>query len=105
MALGLDPARIIGAVRQLGVFKGLPEQVVVALIERGELLQFEDGQFLIRQGQTSESALVLVTGVADVLAETKYGSVHLASLEAPALVGEIGVFTNVLRTASIRAKT
>src|SRR4029079_197839 len=31
--------------------------------------------------------------------------VQLASLDAPALVGEIGVFTNVPRTASIQAKT
>ena len=37
--------------------------------------------------------------------ESKYGFVPLASLESPAFVGEIGVFTNVPRTASIKAKT
>ena len=44
-------------------------------------------------------------GEADVLVETKHGSAHLASLAAPALVGEIGVLTMVSRTASIRART
>jgi sigma-B regulation protein RsbU (phosphoserine phosphatase) len=105
MAPWLDSDRIADVVRRLAVFGPLPEQAGIDLVKKGELVEFEEGQFLIKQGETSDSALVLMDGVADVLAETKYGSVHLASLQAPALVGEIGVFTNVPRTASIQAKT
>jgi len=105
MPTRLDAARIVNIVRRLTVFAPLPEQAGVELIEKGDFLEFEQGQFLIKQGKTSNSAFVLVDGVADVLAETKYGFVHLASLEAPALVGEVGVFTNVPRTATIQAKT
>ena len=91
--------------RGLPAFAGLPQQAGVALIEGGQWLEFEEEQFVIKQGQPSDFAIVLVEGTVDVLAESRYGSVPLASVEAPAIIGEIGVFTNVPRTASIQAKT
>jgi sigma-B regulation protein RsbU (phosphoserine phosphatase) len=100
-----DVIRVVNAVRSLDAFGRLPEPVVDDLIKNGQLLEFQAGQFLMKQGQSSDSALILIDGFADVLVESKYGPVHLASLEAPALVGEIGVFANVPRTASIQAKT
>lgn len=105
MTVKLDPSQIITIVRALAVFERLPQQAGIDLIESGQLAEFDRGQLLIQQGQPSDCALVLVDGAVDVLVESKYGFVHLASLESPALVGEIGVFTNVPRTASIQAKT
>ena len=75
------------------------------MIEGGEPLEFEEREFLVKQAEPSDFALVLLEGIVEVLAESKFGFVQLASLEAPAFVGEIGVFTNVPRTASIQAKT
>ncbi len=74
-------------------------QTGIALIEAGQMIEYDEGHPLITQGQSSDHALILIEGSAEVFVETKYGSVHLASLEAPAFVGEIGVFTSVLRTA------
>jgi len=105
MTFQLDDPRIVDTVRGLPAFAGLPQQAGIALIEGGQWLEFDEEQFVIKQGQPSDFAIVLVDGTVDVLAESRYGSVPLASVEAPAIVGEIGVFTNVPRTASIRAKT
>lgn len=105
MTATVDPNRIVSTVRGLTAFGQLPEHVGIALLETGQLVEFAEGQLLVKQGEVSDFALVLIDGVADVLVETKYGPVILASLTAPALVGEIGVFTSVSRTASIRAKT
>jgi phosphoserine phosphatase RsbU/P len=102
---GLDPSQIVKAVRAIPIFASLQEQASVDLIEKGELLEFEEGEILLKQGQQSDCALVLLEGVVEVFAESKYGIVSLASLESPAFVGEIGVFTNVPRTASIKART
>jgi serine phosphatase RsbU (regulator of sigma subunit) len=44
----------------------------------------------------------LETGSALVYAETSYGTVPLATLQAPRLFGEIGVLANIPRTASVR---
>lgn len=101
----LDPSRIVTIVRALPVFGSVSEQAGVDLIASGQLVDYEEGQLLIKQGEPSDHALVVVDGVVEVMVESKYGLVQLASLDAPALVGEIGVFTNVPRTASIQAKT
>jgi phosphoserine phosphatase RsbU/P len=105
MTTRLGPLRIAPVVRALSVFASVPERAAVDLVESGDLIEFEEGQLLLKQGQASDCALVLLEGAIEVLAESKYGLIQLASLEAPALVGEIGVFTNVPRTASIQAKT
>lgn len=104
MAAELDRSRIATIVRALPAFAGVAEQAGIALIASGELLEYEEGELLVKQGEQSDCALVVVDGVVEVVVESKYGNVHLATLEPPALVGEIGVFTNVPRTASIQAR-
>ena len=101
----LNPSRAADIIRRLPAFASLPLQASLDLIEAGQLIEYEHDHLLIKQGQPSDHALILVEGSAEVFVETKYGFVHLASLEAPALVGEIGLFTNVPRTASIRAQS
>ncbi len=61
------------------------------------------GDILMRQGEPSDKAFLLEEGSVLVYAETSYGAVPLATLEAPRLIGEIGVFANIPRTASVRA--
>jgi sigma-B regulation protein RsbU (phosphoserine phosphatase) len=75
-----------------------------SLIASGALVTIADGEQLIRQGAPSDAAYLLVEGEVDVLVETAYGLVHLAKLGAGSLVGEIGVFTDVARTATVRAR-
>ena len=101
----IEPSRLVSLARNLPVFAGVPEQACINLIQGGQLLEFEAEHVLVRQAEQSDYALVLLEGVVEVFVESKYGPVSLASLEAPTLVGEIGVFTNVSRTASIGAKT
>jgi phosphoserine phosphatase RsbU/P len=105
MTAKLDPSRILPIVRALPIFGSVPEQAAADLIGSGELVEYGEGELLLKQGEPSDCALVVVDGVLEVLVESKYGLVQLAALEAPALVGEIGVFTSVPRTASIQAKT
>ena len=105
MMAKLHRSRAAEVVRALPAFAGLAEEVGIDLIQGGEPVEYAEEQLLITQGEPSDHALILVEGVVEVLVESKYGFVHLASLGAPAFVGEIGVFTNVSRTASIKAKT
>lgn len=104
-SLQLEPSLLLHIARTLPVFASLPENAGVALIQSGELLEFGEDQLLVKQADPSDCAFVLVNGAVEVFVESKYGRVSLASLDAPVLVGEIGVFMNVPRTASIRAKT
>lgn len=61
------------------------------------------GTVLVSQGTSSDVAYFLAAGEVTVFAETAYGSVPLSTLEAPRLIGEIGVLADLPRTATIRA--
>lgn len=75
------------------IFSGLPD------------IELAVDAVLLRQGETSEFAYYLKSGSVAVLAETKFGTVTLATREAPQLIGEIGVLAGLPRTASMKAIT
>jgi CRP-like cAMP-binding protein len=101
----LDRLQLGQIVQKLAVFSRVAETAAADLLQHGEFLEYEEQAILVTQGDVSDFALAVIDGTIEVFVESKYGPVHLASIEAPAFVGEIGVFTNVTRTASIRAKT
>jgi phosphoserine phosphatase RsbU/P len=82
----------------------LSEHALECLLARSQLVEVEADQHLLRQGTPSDAAYLLVAGDVDVLAENAYGSVQLARLSAGALVGEVGVFTELPRNASVIAR-
>ncbi|MBK8083647.1 MAG: cyclic nucleotide-binding domain-containing protein [Devosia sp.] len=55
------------------------------------LQRLEAGLALLRQGESSEFAYYLTDGEVAVFAESPYGRTQLAVLQAPRLVGELGV--------------
>ena len=63
------------------------------------------GAPLVRQGEESTEAFVIIEGTVRVVADTTYGPVPLATMSAPKLIGEIGALSGLPRTASIIAMT
>ena len=76
---------------------------VTKLIGRGRLLALRPGEVLLGQGEASDAAYIVIEGSASIRIETSYGRVNLSTVSAPAVVGEIGVFMGVPRTATIEA--
>jgi sigma-B regulation protein RsbU (phosphoserine phosphatase) len=75
------------------------------LLDRGRILALRPGDALLRQGEPSDAAYIVIEGSASIRIETSYGTVDLSVVSAPALVGEIGIFTGVPRTATVAATT
>src|SRR5215208_5015647 len=73
------------------------------LVDRGRLVTLRPGAVLLGQGEASDAAYFIIEGSASIRIETTYGRVNLSTVSAPALVGEIGVFMGVPRTATIAA--
>jgi phosphoserine phosphatase RsbU/P len=73
------------------------------LLSCGQMLTLRPGDVLIRQGEASDSAHIIIEGSGTIRIETSYGTVNLSTVSAPTLVGEIGVFMGVPRTATIEA--
>ena len=68
-------------------------------------MQLRAGEAILVQGRAGKAAFFIASGEVEVLSETSYGAVRLASLAAPRLVGEVGAFAGLARTASVRALT
>jgi CRP-like cAMP-binding protein len=91
--------------REHVVFGELPEAALKDLVVRSDLLVFGAGELMLRQGDLSDSALLITAGEVDVTVDGAQGPFPLGRLAKGALIGEIGVFAEVARTASVRAHT
>jgi CRP-like cAMP-binding protein len=60
---------------------------------------------LFHQGDASDSAFVILDGVADVRLQTKDGALTVAQLGKSAIVGEMGILTGAARSATVVATT
>ncbi len=68
-------------------------------------IHLSPGEILLQQGEASDAAFFLNQGTVSVFADTLFGSVPLATVHAPQLIGEIGVLADLPRTATIKAVT
>ena len=64
---------------------------------------FKPGQELFHQGDEADAAYLILSGEADVVADTVSGEVPVATVGHNAVVGEIAILCEVPRTASVRA--
>ena len=90
-------------VRSNPVLARLAPAAVTTLIQTGETLDLRPGDILIRQGDRSDCAYLVLEGELEIRVDTAYGEVPLAHVSAGALIGEIGVFAELPRTATVRA--
>ncbi len=69
-----------------------------------DLVNYDKGSILFREGDKGDSAYILLEGSADVLIKGRGDEEHVvATLERNALIGEIALLCDVPRTATIRA--
>jgi phosphoserine phosphatase RsbU/P len=95
----------LGLLREHQIFRELPDHALKDLVVRSDLIGYAVNEAMLRQGDPSDSALLITQGDADVLVDAAHGQVPIGQLAAGAMVGEIGVFADMPRTASVRART
>ena len=75
------------------------------LLGFADKVEFEEGQVLIRQGDTDASVFILVAGTLEVLVDDGGNEQKVATIEPYALVGEQSFIDNGPRTATVVART
>jgi phosphoserine phosphatase RsbU/P len=100
----LDP-EIQALARANPVLARLSAPTLHDLFSRAELIDLGPGQTLVRQDERSDCAYLILDGESDIQVDTSYGEVHLARISRGALIGEIGVFADLPRTATVRTKS
>ncbi len=81
----------------------IPREALEEIIVGLRPIELRPGDVLMQQGHESDGAFFLQAGALQVYAETRYGPVSLAMVEAPRLIGEIGAVAGLARTASVKA--
>jgi serine phosphatase RsbU (regulator of sigma subunit) len=66
---------------------------------------YREGATLMREGDPGSFACVILEGEVDVFVELPGGPIQLATLGRHGIIGELGVFTDMPRTATVIART
>ncbi len=95
----------LALVRRIAAFANAPDSVLAELIQLTPVIEFGVGERLMSQSQSSDFAMMILSGEVTAFSESHHGAAPLAHLAAPTLVGEIGALSHGYRTASIVART
>jgi sigma-B regulation protein RsbU (phosphoserine phosphatase) len=86
------------------IFAALGDEILRDLAKNTRIEEFDGGDVLIRQGDVGDFAYLIVEGSASVELETETGTAQIAIIESGAMLGEIAVFAETNRSATVRAR-
>ncbi|MEO0679075.1 MAG: cyclic nucleotide-binding domain-containing protein [Pseudomonadota bacterium] len=93
----------VNALQRTPMFQGVDPSRLRLLAFMGEDRTFRDGEYVVRQGETSDNAYLILEGGADVVVEFVDTSSIVARLKESEVFGEIAMLCETPRTASVRA--
>src|SRR5215217_1673370 len=91
---------------EVPIFKHLDEDERAEFEELSEPVRFEAGQRIFEEGAPEEQLYVITAGTVEVYKSVLPGRrQRLATIEAPTVVGEMGLLTEPRAAASVEART
>jgi len=90
--------------RRIPLFAKIEPARLKLLAFTSQRLAFAAGQVLFHQGETGDSAYIVMDGAAEVSIATPSGPVVVATVGRNAIIGEIAILCDVPRTATVTAK-
>ena len=105
MPKAIDPslAGAAAAIGSRGLFAALGGQFTEEVLTLGRRRALAAGEILFRQGDPGDAAYVVLEGKLEVWVDIGAERVRMAVLEPPELVGEIAVFSDQPRIATVSA--
>ncbi len=93
----------VSALQRTPMFQGVDVSRLRLLAFMGEDRSFKDGEYVVRQGEMSDNAYLILSGSADVIVEFGGAASTVASLGESEVFGEMAMLCETPRTASVRA--
>jgi CRP/FNR family transcriptional regulator, cyclic AMP receptor protein len=90
--------------RRVPMFAEIEPAKLKLLAFMSERIGFDPGKRLMRQGDPSDAAYLIIDGHAEVIVETPSGPVVIATPGPNEIVGEMGILCDVPRNATVCAK-
>ncbi|HWB49810.1 MAG TPA: SpoIIE family protein phosphatase [Stellaceae bacterium] len=94
---------ITGLLAPLPLFARLDPPAVTAIARRCGFAYFHAGDVIMREGEVSTFADVILMGEVDIFVTTPAGEAHVATVGPPHLVGELGALAATPRSATVIA--
>jgi twitching motility protein PilT len=99
-------AKVLSSLAQCALFRSLKPEQMPQLMKVGEVLRYEPGETIVRQGEPSDSFLVVIDGNASVTTRKPDGEeVELGEIPLPSSVGEVSLLLREPRTATVAARS
>lgn len=95
---------IAGLLAPLPIFARLDPPTLAAVAARCGFGYSHAGDVLMRQGELSTFATVILMGEVDIFVDTPAGQINVATVGPPHLVGELGVLAEMPRSATVVAR-
>jgi CRP/FNR family cyclic AMP-dependent transcriptional regulator len=89
--------------RNIPMFSKIDPSKLKLLAFASERVIFGQGQELFHQGDSGDTAYIIIDGNAEVLIDSPGGELAVAKIGKNELVGEIAILCDVPRTATLRA--
>jgi CRP/FNR family transcriptional regulator, cyclic AMP receptor protein len=97
--------RDVETLRNIPLFAGLPTPRLKLIAYTAEMVRFEPGEVIVRQGDSADAVFILAEGEAEVLLTNDEGEeLSLGTMGRHTLFGEIGVLCKGHRTTTVKAK-
>lgn len=90
-------------IRRFPIFSKIAPAMQKLLCFGSERLNYDPGQVLIQVGDAADAAYVIIDGAVEISVPTAHGSVVVNTSGKNEIVGEIGVFGDMPRTATVTA--
>jgi CRP-like cAMP-binding protein len=92
------------ALTRVPLFRQLGRAYMLDIAHNADLRDYEPGETIVAEGDEPEAFYVIVHGAVDVLKESEKGSSRvLTTLEDGQYFGELSIFDNQRRSATVRA--
>lgn len=94
----------VAALQNTPMFRDVDPSRLRLLAFMGEDRSFRDGEYVVRQGDASDSAYLMLDGVAEVVIDIGGEPTAVAQLTGNEIFGEMAMLCDTPRTAGIKAR-
>lgn len=92
-------------IRRVPIFSTIDPAMQKLLAFSSDRLTYEGGQVMFRQGDPPDYAYIVMDGAVEISVPTPKGPLVVNTLGRNDVIGEIGIFGDVARTATATAKS
>ena len=103
--MATDLQEDVDLLRNVPLFRNLDAAKLKLLAFTSDRLTYSAGESLFNQGDSGDTAYVIVQGEADIIIDTPAGPITVATVKQNDWVGEIAILCDVPRNATITAKS